>query len=138
MTITLPRASVTVPLLREDVALGVIELGRDATQPYTAREIAMVETFAHQAVIAIENARLFAELQQRTNDLSHTLEQQTALGEVLRVIATLPDRPASACSWRSWSVPLGSVVARTRSWSFAKAITCGFAAMLGRRRRVTW
>jgi signal transduction histidine kinase/DNA-binding response OmpR family regulator len=79
-----------VPLLRENDAVGSITVARERAQPYTAREIALIETFADQAVIAIENARLFEELQQRNRELSETLEQQTATAEVLRVIASAP------------------------------------------------
>jgi len=82
--------TLTVPLLREREAIGVLEVGRDPTRQYTEREIALIETFADQAVIAIENARLFSELQQRTNDLSQALAQQTALADVLRIIASTP------------------------------------------------
>ena len=85
-----PVANVTVPLLRERVAIGAMSVARDAAHAYTDREIALVEMFANQAVIAIENARLFEELERRNRDLSEALEQQTATAEVLRVIAASP------------------------------------------------
>ena len=79
-----------VPLARKGEAIGVVQLSRDRAVPYSPGEIALLETFADQAVIAIENARLFAELEERNSQLTDALEQQTATGEVLRVIASAP------------------------------------------------
>jgi GAF domain-containing protein len=84
------QATVTTPLLRGREAIGSLGVSRDRAQPYSERQIALLETFADQAVIAIENARLFEELERRTTDLGQALEQQTALGEVLRVLASSP------------------------------------------------
>ena len=84
------RAVLSTPLLREGVAIGVIHIRRREVRPFSDRQIKLLETFADQAVIAIENARLIHEQQARNRDLTEALEQQTATSEILRVIASSP------------------------------------------------
>jgi GAF domain-containing protein/anti-sigma regulatory factor (Ser/Thr protein kinase) len=84
------RTYLGIPIIRDGVPIGAIGCGRREVKPYSDAQIALVKTFADQAVIAIENARLFEEVQTRTRELSEALEQQTATSEVLSVISSSP------------------------------------------------
>ncbi len=84
------RSVLAVPMLRQDELVGVFFMWRTEVRAFTDQQIELVATFADQAVIAIENARLLSELQARNADLTEALEQQTATSEILRVISGSP------------------------------------------------
>jgi two-component system NtrC family sensor kinase len=81
------RSTLAVPMTRDDAVIGVIAIARPQTGAFPPRQIELLRTFADQAVIAIENARLFDEVQAKTSDLSEALQQQTATADVLKVIS---------------------------------------------------
>src|SRR5262249_13184322 len=85
------RTLLGVPMLREQVLIGVFAMRRSEVRPFTDKQIELVTTFADQAVIAIENVRLLSELQERTRALTRSVEELTALGEVSRAVSATLD-----------------------------------------------
>jgi two-component system NtrC family sensor kinase len=84
------RSTLAVPMTRDDAVIGVLVIGRSQTGPFPPRQIELLQTFADQAVIAIENARLFDEVQAKTRDLTEALTYQTGSSNILKVIASSP------------------------------------------------
>ncbi|HSF48392.1 MAG TPA: GAF domain-containing protein, partial [Burkholderiales bacterium] len=126
------RSALGVPLLREGTPIGIALLMRKTVRPFNENQIDLVETFADQAVIAIENVRLFDEVQARTAELADALQQQTATSEVLKVISrsafdlhtvlqTLVEAAAKLCEANQ------GTIAREQSGVFVRAASYGFS-----------
>jgi GAF domain-containing protein len=100
------RTSLATPLLREGKAIGVIQMRRLEVEPFSEKQIALLETFADQAVIAIENVRLFKELEARTHELTRSVGELRALGEVGQAISSTLDLQTVLSTIAAWATQL--------------------------------
>lgn len=130
------RAALGAPLMRDGKIVGVIFVARTRPEPYSAKQIELVTTFADQAVIAIENVRLFEEVQARTDDLTESLEYQTAISDVLGVISRSPSQVQPvldaivATAVRLCGADSGTIT-RERDGQFYRSGQSGFSAEFG-------
>jgi GAF domain len=116
------RGHVSIPLLHQDRAIGAIGISRPTLGPFSDRQIALLKTFADQAVIAIENARQFREQEASNRDLREALERQTAVGQILQAISSSP--LISNRRWRpSREAPSAYAARRTPRYSFETGTT---------------
>ena len=121
------RTTLGVPLLREGAVIGVIVLTRSDVQPFAEKQVELLETFADQAVIAIENVRLFQEVQARTQELARSVEELRALGEVSHAVNSTLDLETVLSTIVAKAVQLSSPrpAQSTYSANCARSFDCG-------------